>query len=128
MNEATHIPAPPPAFNFRHAGKLYRLQLSARFVCAVEDEMGALGTLARRFAKGDWRISEIITLMQMFLQQSGECVDYYTLGDALLAEGFSAPLSTVQRFFACLPDSACAAPRRPPASTTPALHRQRIKP
>lgn len=119
MSEAAYTSALPLAFNFRHAGKLYRLQLSARFVCAVEDEMGALGTLARRFAKGDWRISEIITLMQMFLQQSGDCVDYYTLGDALLAEGFSAPLSTVQRFFACLPDSACAAPRRPPQQHPP---------
>lgn len=88
-----------PVFNFRHGGKLYRLTLEARFVCAIEDEIGPLPVLARRFAEGAWRLSEVITLMQMFLQQSGRSEDFYALGDALIAGGLDLPLCVCRRFF-----------------------------
>lgn len=84
--------------NFRHSGKLYRLAPDARFICAVEDELGALPLLARRFGTGEWRVSEVMTLMQMFLQHCGETVDFFALGDAILHEGLDAPLSAIGRF------------------------------
>ena len=89
-----------PAFNFRYAGKLYRLEITARLVCNIEDELGPLSALARQFSGGSWRMGDVITLMQMFLQACGDSVDFYDLGDALLREGFAQPLATVQRFIA----------------------------
>jgi len=87
-----------PAFNFRCGGKLYRLDITARLVCNIEDELGPLSDLARRFHGGRWRMGDVITLMHMFLQACGESIDFYDLGDALLREGFAQPLATVQRF------------------------------
>lgn len=84
--------------NFRLCGKLYRLAPDARFVCAVEDELGALPVLARRFGTGEWRVSEVVTLMQMFLQHCGETMDFFALGDAILEEGLEMPLSAIGRF------------------------------
>lgn len=87
-----------PAFNFRCAGKLYRLEITARLVCSIEDELGPLSALARQFSGGSWRMGDVVTLMQMFLQACGDSVDFYDLGDALLREGFAQPLATAQRF------------------------------
>lgn len=84
--------------NFRHGGKLYRLSPDTRFLCAVEDELGALPLLARKFTGGEWRVSELVTLMQMFLQHCDETVDFFALGDALLREGLDAPLGVIRRF------------------------------
>lgn len=86
------------AVNFRLRGKLYRLAADARFICAVEDELGALPLLARRFGMGEWRVSEVVTLMQMFLQQCGETMDFFALGDVILEEGLEAALSAIRRF------------------------------
>ncbi|MFN7115003.1 MAG: GTA-gp10 family protein [Alphaproteobacteria bacterium] len=87
-------------FNFRHGGKLYRLAPDARLACAIEDEMGALPVLALRFKSGGWRMTELITITQMFLQACGESTDFYTLGDEILATGLAAPLAAVRRFLA----------------------------
>lgn len=87
-------------FNFRHGGKLYRLAPDARLACAVEDELGALPTLATRFRDGTWHLTELLTLMQMFLQASGESADFYLLGDEILRGGLAAPLAAVRRFLA----------------------------
>lgn len=87
-------------FNFRHGGKLYRLSPTARLACAIEDELGALPLLAARFKGGAWRLTELTTLMQMFLQACGESADFYALGDDILTAGLAASLSTVRRFLA----------------------------
>lgn len=88
------------AFNFRHAEKLYRLEPRAQFVCAVEDELGPLPQLAARFRSHEWRMTELIALMQMFLQACGEQADFYALGDDILRTGLAAPLSTARLFLA----------------------------
>ncbi len=95
--------------SFRHKGKLYRLSPDARFVCAVEDELGALPVLARRFGSGEWRVSEVMTLMQMFLQQCGETVDFFALGDVILHDGLDAPLSVIGRFLSAFASVDCNA-------------------
>lgn len=87
-------------FNFRRAGKLYRVTPDARLVCAIEDELGALPVLAARFKSGAWRMTELVTMMQMFLQACGESVDFYALGDEMLASGLAAPLAATRRFLA----------------------------
>ncbi|MDP2204762.1 MAG: GTA-gp10 family protein [Alphaproteobacteria bacterium] len=91
-------------FNFRHAGKLYRLAPDARLVCAIEDELGALPALAARFKTGAWRMTELLTMMQMFLQSCGQSADFYVLGDEILQSGLAAPLAAVRRFLAPFDD------------------------
>lgn len=53
----------------------------------IEDELGSLPRLYRKFQGHDWQASEAITIIQIMLARAGHAIDWKELGQKLLAQG-----------------------------------------
>lgn len=56
-------------------------------ILEIEDELGSLPDLQRRFAEGRWTAGEAITLLHMLLARAGKNTDWRELGQAVLISG-----------------------------------------
>lgn len=80
-------------------GCAYKVTPDFALVCDIEDELGGIAGLAARFSKGEWKVSELVTLVHMLLQAAGRTDDYRELGNAILSEGVDGHVASVSRFF-----------------------------
>lgn len=83
-------------------GSVYKVTPDFALICDIEDELGGIAGLAARFSKGEWKISELVTLIHMLLQAAGRTDDYKELGDAILSEGVESHVVSVSRFFSVI--------------------------
>lgn len=68
-------------------GKHYSIAPDMRLVCEIEEELGGIADLARRFREGMWEARELVSLTHMILHAAGSAADYGALGDRMVAEG-----------------------------------------
>ncbi len=85
--------------------KPLRIAPHIRLVCEIEDELGSAARLQRQFAAQEWRVCDLVSIVQMMLQAAGEAVDYKTLGNKILSDGVTPYLVTVRQFLGHILDS-----------------------
>ena len=64
----------------------------------IEDELGSITALREDFARSDWHLCDLVTLVHMMLQAAGKTVDYIHLGNQMLEEGVMHYLAAAQVF------------------------------
>jgi hypothetical protein len=82
----------------RFKNRVFIVQPDFPLVREIEQELGSLAALQKRFSDMSWEISELVTLTHMMLASAGETVDYLHLGNTMLKEGLRHYLSTAQDF------------------------------
>jgi len=92
------MPPFKPAFSLRFKGKVYAIVPDFSLMREIEHELGPAPYLLHRFLTKQWKVSELVTLVQMLLQSAGETVDYCDLGNAILKEGVQKHLVSAQSF------------------------------
>lgn len=87
-----------PAVTLRFEERLYQVTPDTSLICDIEDELGGIPALADRFASSGWKITELITLVQMMLESAGRTMDFRALGNKMLEEGLDDYLKTACKF------------------------------
>jgi hypothetical protein len=85
-------------------GQDYLLRADMRLIAEIEDELGALPVLSARFSTGLWRVTDLVTAVQIALQAQGATFDFYELGDLMLQEGIDACRDAVARLLCGITD------------------------
>ena len=70
-----------------YGGETVYVRPDLDLILEIEDELGSLPDLYRRFQGQDWRASEAITIIQIMLASAGRAVDWKCLGRELLGAG-----------------------------------------
>ncbi|MCC7035944.1 MAG: gene transfer agent family protein [Alphaproteobacteria bacterium] len=81
-----------------YAERCFVVHPDMRLVAEIEEELGGMPALKQKFATGRWTVTELVALVQMFLQQAGRPVDFIELGDRMLKDGLLRYVRTVQNF------------------------------
>jgi hypothetical protein len=82
----------------RHENRFFLVRPDFLLVREIEGELGGLAALRERFLCNGWRVSDLVTLMQILLQAAGNTVDYVSLGDEMLRAGLPPYLAAAQAF------------------------------
>jgi len=73
--------------------------MDIRLVLEMEAELGPLPQLAEKFKTGGWAVAELVTVMQMLLQDDEDTVDFMSLGNRMLVQGLGIYVARVNTFF-----------------------------
>lgn len=76
-----------PVVALTYQGCAYLIEPDIMTWLEIEDETGSLNALRTRLTAGDWRFSELLTVVQMLLAAAGCACDYRCLGDEIAAHG-----------------------------------------
>ncbi len=68
-------------------GRIFHVAPDFSLVRQIERELGGIAALQESFARQDWFIADLVTLVHMMLQSAGETLDYVLLGNRMLREG-----------------------------------------
>lgn len=79
-------------------GKAYYIEPKFEIVCEIEEELGASSELMSRFARDQWKVSELVTLVHIILQYAGRTVDYVDLGNSMIEAGLGSYINFANRF------------------------------
>lgn len=69
--------------------KIQSVSVTLPLVLEIEEEIGALPVFFSRLKTGHWKTDEIVTTVQMMLQQQGEVYDWKDLGQQMMIEGLT---------------------------------------
>jgi len=83
-------------------GRAYKIEPNFEIVCEIEEELGAVSTLADKFVRDKWAVSELVTLVHIVLQYSGRTIDYVELGNKIVNDGVNAYLKFANQFLTSL--------------------------
>lgn len=75
----------------------YRVTPCMALVSDIEGELGGVENLLFRFTHGFWKVSDLVTLVHMMLQEAGLTVDYAELGERMLKEGLQGYLQHAEK-------------------------------
>lgn len=84
------------AINFD--SKAYYVEPKFEIIREIEEELGSTSDLLARFAKDQWKVSELVTVMHIVLNYAGKTIDYVELGNSMIREGLGNYLLFVNRF------------------------------
>lgn len=79
--------------------RLYPVHIRTDLITEIEEELGPISALCRDFNQDAWRVGDLVSLIQMFLQSARRTVDYAELGDAMLESGLDPYLAAAREFF-----------------------------
>jgi len=82
----------------RFENRLFVVKPDFSLVREIENELGSISALRENFSRNGWLVSDLVALVQMFLQAAGRPVDFILLGNAMLREGLSHYLAAAQVF------------------------------
>lgn len=80
----------------------YRIRPDMALLLQIEEELGALPQLARRFRGTGWCFADLVSLCHMLLHHAGRPMDYMILGNLLIETGIAASHRMVLHFFDAL--------------------------
>jgi hypothetical protein len=78
--------------------KIYTIAPEMGIIADIEDELSGVALLLQKFSHQEWKVSELVTVVQMLLQAAGQTVDYRLLGNQMIADGLGQYLSAVVAF------------------------------
>jgi hypothetical protein len=81
-----------------YAERCFTIHADMRLVAEIEGELGGMPALKHKFDTEGWTVTELVTLVQMLLQQAGKAVDFIELGDRMLKDGLLRYVRMVQNF------------------------------
>jgi hypothetical protein len=82
----------------RFDSKIYSIVPEITIIADIEDELFGVALLLHKFSHQEWKVSELVTVVQMLLQSAGQTVDYRLLGNWIIAEGLEPYLVAVIDF------------------------------
>ncbi len=78
-------------------GRLYAPEPRFDTWLEIEDELGSLPALYRRLQRGEWRLAELVTAVQILLAGAGCECDYKALGEDMVRRGAESYRRTVEQ-------------------------------
>ncbi|MEZ0226546.1 MAG: GTA-gp10 family protein [Alphaproteobacteria bacterium] len=90
--------------NFSYRNRCFEVTPDMRLVVEIESELGALAMLRQKFSACVWKVTDLVTLVQMMLSAAGATVDYMELGNDMLRVGLGPFLGAVRQLLEVIPD------------------------
>lgn len=78
--------------------RVHRISPAMRLIRMIEEELGPVPQLAEKLSSQAWKVSDLVALTHMMLEEAGESVDYLALGDRMIADGLGGYRKSAQKF------------------------------